>query len=241
MKRELRVDPENMWLNRYANLVKFLWRKGGYKGFFVYGEQGSGKTTFALHLLRKIYDNSWEQALRHTFFTPHELQPVLDQVIDRVTSSPGEPTLRLRGLMIDDAGVFFSAYKFYEDVEFTYNVQKLMQLIRRASACLVLTATDIEEVLRPLRRQKWVFVDLGYSYWYRNLQVTFVNMYTVKKLPTGRKYTKKMVENMPFVVYLPDKVREKYEKMQKMYLKKADIDLVHKKREKDGEDVDSQG
>jgi len=227
----LRVDLENSWLDRYASLVRFLWRRGGYKGFFVYGEQGSGKTTLALHLLRKIYGGNWEEALRHTFFTPQELQAALNRVIERVTADP-RPTNRLPAVLIDDAGVFFSAYKFFEDVSFTHNVQKFMQLARRATACTIFTATEPREVLRPIRQQRWLYFSMERSLWHGSIQVTLVNIYTLKSLPDGRRIVRKLAENMPFAVWLPDTVRERYVKMQALYLKQAGIDLSHSKSNK---------
>jgi len=221
---EIVADIDNSWLDRYARLVLALWRRGGYKGFFVYGEQGSGKTTLALHLLKKVH-GSWEEALRHIFFTPRELQEVLAAVQERVMANPTRPTSRLKAILIDDAGVFFSAYKFFEDVSFTHNVQKFMQLVRRLTACVIFTATEPREVLRPIRQQRYYYFSLGSSFWHGKYQVTLVNVYTITALPDGRRLVKRLARGLPLVVHLPPSVREAYQRMQAEYLARAEIDL----------------
>ena len=64
----------------FSRRVLSAYRRHDFESLFIVGPQGMGKTTYALLVLREVYDD-WDRALKHLTFDPREVLPVLKRAL----------------------------------------------------------------------------------------------------------------------------------------------------------------
>jgi len=118
--------------------------------YIVYGRTGAGKSTYAVMSLAEAarslgFEVDWSFLDRRIIFSPDEVY----KYFEAVKMELGDK--RDVGLIMDDAGVHFHAYKFFTNIEFAERISSLLQVARVYTANIVVTTPNITFILRMLR------------------------------------------------------------------------------------------
>jgi len=167
----------------------------GFVSAFIYGSQGSGKTTYALKTLYYVY-GSWEEALNNTYFYIDDLLPRLYDTFNR-----GE---RIKAILLDDAGVWLMKYHWRKD--FSVWFSKLFNLLRTIVSGVIFTsveATDIVKFVRDKMMYRVYVIKISNTH-------SIAIGYKVNITPLLEQYVERIFEDT-YSLKLPNDVREKYE------------------------------
>ncbi|AON96467.1 putative ATPase domain archaeal protein [Acidianus two-tailed virus 2] len=129
----------------FSEMVYEGFQGGLFNQFIVEGQQGAGKSSFALWVARAIYGN-WHDALKHVVIDPFQLRQII------LVAEANSITIPL--IVVDDAGLFFSkglAYK--RQTGRMQTIQRVLQVIRTAVSNIVLTTPNEEELSGLVIRQ----------------------------------------------------------------------------------------
>ncbi len=154
----------------YANKISLLtswikeaWENNGFVMFFIIGQQGAGKSSLAMKIAYSVY-GGWEPVFDYMFFTiPHFLWTMqvmmARSLID--TMKTGETVqYRIPVAIIDDAGVALSRYMPLRAKKTAEEITDYFQVARGQFACIILTAVTWWDIMRPIRQQNYILIQL---------------------------------------------------------------------------------
>lgn len=210
---------------RIAKRIVKAYRNYGFASFIIIGQQGVGKTTYALKNMRDVYaqilgidrNKAWELALKYTFF---DIADVGSYILTAIESRK-----RIPAILFDDAGNWISKYAWR-----TEELQALFQLYNMARtvvAGIIFTTPAPNDIALYIREKSFYYVKIT-----RSLPPNAVigdkkttekilreydafAWFKVMHLGTGLRgeYVQKysLAEVEPFTLKLPDWVRRKYD------------------------------
>ncbi|MGC9106834.1 MAG: hypothetical protein ACP5IE_01400 [Infirmifilum sp.] len=204
------VEP---WIRKFfVKRILHDWETWGFKGVFIYGAQGSGKTILMLKILAGVYDD-WHVALDRMFFTLPEFGNTAKHYIPSIRESKD----RFPAIGWDDAGVYLSKFK-WQDWDFAEALQNTVELARRFTASFILTATHPKKVMKVLRdSMDWWFVEVKVY----NNTYSSATVYENRLTPTGRQYARKIAEGFLYKRELPRTIYQEYQKRMRSYTLQA--------------------
>jgi len=128
--------------------IKEAIKTNGYEQAFLIGPQGMGKTTYAMLVAKEIY-GSWDKALDHLFFDPTDAFRRMTIALDTME--------RLKLVIFDDAGFYFSKYMFMIEggAKLASVINWIFNVIRTVCAGVIFTSVS-EDILKELRKKSWV-------------------------------------------------------------------------------------
>jgi hypothetical protein len=211
------------WVERLAAEIRRAWKTWGFTGFFIYGKQGSGKTTLSLQIARRAY-GSWWKALNHLYFDPADIEQVVHSSLEIVEKTKRSDA-RLPVIIWDDAGVWASKYiiRMKGGARYAMAVQNLVELARRIAAGIIVTATDPNRTLTPFRTQEWYYIKISGPFREAGKQYSRATIYRLSITPLGRAYVVRRGSNLSFPLKMPDKVRQRHTELNLMYVKRAPL------------------
>jgi hypothetical protein len=212
------------WIGRLASEIRRAWRKWGFVGFFIYGKQGSGKTTLALQIASRAYE-SWWKALRYLFFDPSDIEKAVYSALE-VVERTRRSDARYMAVIWDDAGVWASKYiiRMEGGTRYAMAVQSLVELVRRASASFFATATGPNKTLTPFRDQdEWYYIRVRGPFRERGKEYSRATVYKLAVTPLGKAYVIRKGSNLSFPLKMPDRIRQRHTELNLAYVKKAPL------------------
>ncbi len=183
----------------------------GFTGVEIFGQQGLGKTTYAIKIMKQVYQelgvgDPWSQALNMTFFDVEDFVPLLIQA--RVK---GE---RIPVVLFDDAGIWLEKYAWQKE-----NIRgfvKLYKMIRTFVSAVIFTTPSPEDIVKNVREKAWYQIKIvrgGKSQSGNPLGQAMLFKYEVKKDGNSLKGVVREEAIDTFVVRLPEEIYNRYEKM----------------------------
>jgi len=124
-----------------SQLIEKAWRHDGVVTAYVYGDFGSGKTSYALWVAYEVL-GSWDQALKHLFFSPREAALAMRRAIEKGR--------RLKIIIMDDAGLWLDRTTWWEEDKVMFG--QFFNLVRSIAAGVVFT-TPAQELPRSILRR----------------------------------------------------------------------------------------
>jgi len=120
------------------------YHNNGFISCMIMGEQAAGKTSYALHIAREIY-NTWDRVLDHLYFDPDEAMNTFEKyALQRK---------RLPLVIMDDAGLWLSSLRWYE--EDIKNFLEFYNIMRSVAAGVIFTSVDLEDLPKRLWKKIW--------------------------------------------------------------------------------------
>jgi hypothetical protein len=124
-----------------TQLIERAWKYDGVVTAYVYGDFGSGKTSYALWVAYEVL-GSWDQALKHLFFSPREAALAMRRALEKGR--------RLKIIIMDDAGLWLDRTTWWEEDKILFG--QFFNLIRSVAAGVVFT-TPAQELPRSILRR----------------------------------------------------------------------------------------
>jgi hypothetical protein len=124
-----------------SQLIERAWRRDGVVTAYVYGDFGSGKTSYALWVAYEVL-GSWDQVLKHLFFSPREAALEMRRALERGR--------RLKIIIMDDAGLWLDRTTWWEEDKILFG--QFFNLIRSVAAGVIFT-TPAQELPRSILRR----------------------------------------------------------------------------------------
>jgi hypothetical protein len=131
---------------RLAELIRWAWRSNSVIVAYVYGNFGSGKTSYALWTAYEVLGD-WGRVLGHLFFDPAEAAAAMRRAIER--------RRRLPIVIMDDAGLWLDRMTWWESEKVAF--MQFFNLIRSVTAGIIFT-TPTEELPKQILRKSVVRV-----------------------------------------------------------------------------------
>jgi hypothetical protein len=214
---------EQDWIESLADEIRVAWRNWGFVGFFIFGRQGAGKTTLALRLAKTVY-RSWRRALNRLYFTPAEIEGAIQVAMENVYRKRRSEA-RFPAIIWDDAGVWASKYMIRREggVKYAMAVQNLVELARRITASMVVTATMPDKTLTPFRTQEWYYIKVHGPYTESGKKISRATIYRLRFSPLGKAYIRRKGFNLSFSLEIPSAIRQLYEDRMFSYIRHAPL------------------
>jgi hypothetical protein len=211
------------WIGSLAGQIRRAWKSWGFVGFFIFGRQGAGKTTLALLLAKEVY-GSWRRALSHLYFSPDEVERAIRAAVESVHRRRVSEA-RIPVIVWDDAGVWASKYLIREEggARYAMAVQNLVELARRITASMIVTATAPSRTLTAFRTQEWYYIKVQGPFTEHGRKFSRATIYQLNFSPLGRAYVRRKGRNLSFPLGLPDRVRQAYEDRMYSYVRRAPL------------------
>ena len=133
-----------------SKLVDRAYRAESFVSALIFGEQGIGKTSYALHVAKEVY-GSWHKALEHLFFDPKQAIAKMYEALEQ-----GE---RLKLLIMDDAGLWLGKSQWWkrEKLEFA----EFFDIIRSVASAVIFT-TPANNLLSRLSHEIKLRIKISY-------------------------------------------------------------------------------
>ena len=206
-----------------SNLIREAHRREGFISVLVFGSQGIGKTSYALHVAHEIYGD-WNKALSHLFFNPKDMISLFKNYLRN-----GE---RIPLVISDDAGLWLSKSRWWlrEKVEFC----EFFDIIRTVCSSIIFT-TPSDNLLSRLSHEINLRVKISYidGEIYEMLKREGISVnpqtYRIAKIyqfslsPLFQPIIKKRGYDI-YPLFYPDEIKEKYDKIRR--------DIVRQKLER---------
>ncbi|PMQ00697.1 MAG: hypothetical protein CBR30_09815 [Dictyoglomus sp. NZ13-RE01] len=201
--------------------IENAYRNYGFVSAFIYGYQGSGKTTYALKTLYYLYGD-WDTALNHLYF---DIDKALETM--RKAFSNNE---RIKAIVIDDAG--YSLIKYDWRKEHSQWFSRFFNLARTVVSGIIFTSIETSDIIAFVREKIMYPVNVRAI---DNLR-SEARGYRIYFTPLMEKYAKKVFRDI-YIRRLPQEVFEKYEKMRKEAISKL-FDIEPKKKPESKPELD---
>jgi DNA polymerase III delta prime subunit len=131
-------------------LIQRAYEREGFISALVFGTQGVGKTSYALHVAKEIYGD-WKKALDHLFFNPVDAIDCLDRALEK--------GYRIPLIIMDDAGLWLGKSQWWEDgkVEFA----EFFDIIRSICSSVIFT-TPSDNLMSRLSKEIMLRIKVHY-------------------------------------------------------------------------------
>jgi len=200
-----------------AKLINYAYGHYGFVSFFIYGKQGTGKTTYCLKVLKEAYGD-WDIVLKNTYFYIDTLIPRLKQCV--------KEGKRIKAILLDDAGVWLIKYQWFKRFPIWFG--KLWNLMRTVCSGILFTSVEVCDIIKFVRDK----IEYRISIVPLSDVERMAKAYKVRVLPSMDKIIEKAYYDY-FTLRLPGDVRKEYEEMRREALERLMKELEGKGREKD--------
>lgn len=194
-----------------VQLIRHVHKREGFISALIFGSQGIGKTSYALHVAKEVYGD-WSSALDCLFFDPSLAIDHLDKALNR-----GE---RIPLIIMDDAGLWLGKSQWWkkEKVEFA----EFFDIIRTVCSPVIFT-TPSDNLLSRLSHEIQLRIKISpidsetYNRLKRSGRFIDVNRYRVAKIyhfslsPLFQPIVRKSALDV-FPLHYPDDVKREYDK-----------------------------
>ncbi len=179
--------------------IKKAYENYGFTSAFMYGIQGSGKTTYALKVMYHVYGD-WGKVLERTYFN-------VDKFIED-TKYYFEKDERIPVVLFDDAGLSIIKYSWRRD--FAQWFSRFYNLVRTVCSAILFTSVEVTDILKFIRDKVEFRVQLVRV----SHDTSYAIGYRVYTTPLLDQYVKRVFKDI-VKLELPQNVREAYESMRK--------------------------
>lgn len=133
-----------------AKLIEKAYESNGFISALIFGSQGIGKTSYALHVAKDVY-GSWQKALNYLFFDPKEAIAKMHEALEH-----GE---KIKLIIMDDAGLWLGRSQWWkrEKVEFA----EFFDIIRSVASAVIFT-TPADNLLSRLSHEIKLRIKISY-------------------------------------------------------------------------------
>jgi len=183
--------------------IRSAYRRYDFESAFIIGQQGYGKTTYAMLVLYELYGD-WDKVLEHVVFDPREVMPKFKEAL--------KTGKRVKAVVFDDAGLHLSKYLIHtgeEGFKLTMVINALFNLIRTICAGVIFTSPDMD-ILKELRKKSWIVGTPAAPHGKSQPQRQMI-LYRKKIHPSGRVYVSKIGVDEYRLDVIPKDVRKQYE------------------------------
>ncbi|BEP17057.1 hypothetical protein PYJP_04090 [Pyrofollis japonicus] len=211
-----------------ADLINRAYEKNAVITAYVYGEFGTGKTSYAMWVAFQVLED-WNKVLERLFFDPKDAIEVMERAINR--------RQREKIIIMDDAGIWLDKMTWWEREKVAF--MKFYNLIRSITAGIIFT-TPSEELPRnllnkiffrvsvaPLSKRQLIEMVDDYAAYKAMLDEyglpeywSLATGYKLRTLPNFLKFVKKEYYD-PYPTYYPDEVYKRYEDIRWRAVKRA--------------------
>ncbi len=124
-----------------SKLIKTAYKYEKFVSALVYGDQGVGKTSYALHVAYEIYGD-WDKVLDHLFFNPFDS-------IELLTNALIEGK-RIQLIIMDDAGMWLGKTRWWSPDKAAF--AELYNIIRSICSAVIFT-TPADDLITRIERK----------------------------------------------------------------------------------------
>ncbi len=210
-----------------SRLIERAHETEGFISAFIYGSQGTGKTSYSLHVAADVY-GCWNTALKHLFFSPLDAIDKMLKTLERLEAGEGE---RIKVLIMDDAGIWLSKSTWWEDSKQEF--AELFDLIRSVCSCVIFNSPGNNVIGRIMNeimlRVKITEIDAKMSEMLRDMgykidstKYRLAVLYSHKLTPKFQGYIKKEAYDV-FPLHYP--VYEEYNRIRLKVVKQKLINV----------------
>ena len=139
------VGEAYLFITRHYDILN-RFKKRRFRSIYVMGEEGSGKTSYALWLGYLVYGD-WDRVLRYLFFRPEDVVRAFQRVLEKRE--------RIPYVIMDDAGRWIG--KWFSMQRGVKKFLAFYNMIRTVAASVVFT-TPADEISKTLRDKAHVRV-----------------------------------------------------------------------------------
>ena len=125
-------------------------RTNGFTYILIYGQQGVGKSSYAIKLVASVL-GSYDEALKRIFYHPKKFLEWLENLKQREIA------------IVDDAGVFLSKYWFFADRNYVSYITGLMHVVRTKLYTIIVTTPDPLALLKVFRSIDAYYVKIVFN------------------------------------------------------------------------------
>ncbi len=193
-----------------SNLIERAYKREGFISALIFGPQGMGKTSYALHVAKEVY-GSWHEALDHLFFNPNE-------AIDKLFSALEEEK-RLKLIIMDDAGLWLGKGRWWQEDKLEF--AEFFDIIRTVCSAVIFT-TPADNLLSRISKEimlriKVCYIDSklycqlrkqGYNIDVENWRVAKIYRFSLS--PLFQPIIKKKAYDV-YPLYYPDEIKQLYD------------------------------
>lgn len=200
-----------------ANKIAKAYKEHGFVEAIIYGRRGSGKSSYAIQVLRDFFmskglseNEAYDEAIR---VMKYRMGDIIEFVKTHADNGDIAPSL-----IIDDAGVGLSRYRWWTEPKQILHLQSMMDTVRSGLSSILMTCPSPKSILSFIRKDYddyFVKITKVSGDWRRK-----AIGYQMSTLPSGKTYVFKKFEDN-YSCYLPNKVYQKYDKIRRGYLKEA--------------------
>lgn len=195
-----------------AEQVHFAYLKDEMIGAIIYGEWGSGKSSYSIQVLREIYGEDNEKWKKYLVFKPEEFLRLIDSLVMT------KPPVKVPLVVWDDAGLWLYALD-WNDAK-VKSVVKFFNVARTVLGGLIMTTPAIDMIVGKIPHIEGMRIGKvtkasGHSPDIRRLSLAR-NTFT----KWGKRYTQDYLEDR-FNVMLPDEIYAYYKPLRDSYAAEA--------------------
>ena len=192
-------------------------QSNGFCGAVVYGLRGIGKSSYSLKVLKEVFmtldgvdeKEAYDRALKAT---KYRMLDIIKFIKSHANGGRVAPSL-----IIDDAGVGLSRYRWWVEPKLILRLQSVLDTVRSGVSSILMTCPSPKSVLGFVKRYDDFYVKIiKVSGEWRRKAIG----YQQTTLPSGKTIVYKRFEDS-FTCYLPNKVYKKYIKLRQSYLQDA--------------------
>jgi hypothetical protein len=194
-----------------TRLIRHAYEREGFISALIFGSQGIGKTSYALHVAHQVYGD-WRKALNSLFFNPKEAIEYLDKALSR--------NERIPLIIMDDAGLWLGKSQWWkrEKIEFA----EFFDIIRTVCSSVVFT-TPSDNLISRLSHEIMLRIKVSpidsdlYAQLKRQGYNVDVDRYRVAKIyrfslsPLFQPIIQKTAYDI-FPLYYPNDIKQEYDK-----------------------------
>lgn len=195
---------------KLARLAQQAYEREYYIGAIVYGGRGHGKSIYAMKVAYEVLGD-WNKVLDAIVFRLEDVVSTLKEAVYK--------NERLKILIWDDAGVHASKYLFFDrsKLDLIAALSGLLQVIRTALACMIITTPEAHDVLRFLREQEGVY---RIKVLRLNEVRAMAKAYKLALAPSGAHFISKAFIDY-FTLRVPQDIYREYMKVREQYTVEA--------------------
>jgi len=202
------------------NLSKAIIKRPAFVGAAIEGDQRIGKSSYALKVMREIWGD-YDSVLKYTVFSIPEFINKLDEIVKR--------KIRVPAILWDDLGVAAAAGAYNEEggAAMVREIKKNIDTIGTVTKALLVTTPDSEDVVKPLRRLRFIKVivteDKKQRYGYSGIHYDYRRVATAYQSGRSPKGTPWVSPEFVDVFDVRNVIYERYAKLRE----KLSIDAIH--------------
>ncbi|MEM4685728.1 MAG: hypothetical protein QW133_06415, partial [Sulfolobales archaeon] len=178
------------------------WNRTDFFGLIITGEQGIGKSTYAIKVMLELYNNAWRIVRDRIFFALDELVEFLYKL--------HETNDRALCILWDDAGVHGHKYLYYDDRKYVELLSGLADTVRTSVAGWLITTPTHSNIVISIRESPGFRIGQVRKF---DSETTnrYIKVYKKYETPTWKYWRRVYIDK--FTAHLPDEIYMEYIEM----------------------------